>query len=145
MEKTFKLSGPGALVALVVIGAIMGVQFFSQRQTLQTQGIDAIKTYLVAEYTRQYLPELQQATMDGTLSQTRADRIVADVTPENIDIVSITAHGHSGRCVARVEIRVAGSEPPSGGSVRYLRMSHSALTGWRVQRDTNRWSYYLSF
>jgi hypothetical protein len=141
---TFKLTGPRALVALVVIGAIMGLQFFSQRQALQTQALGAIKTYLVAEYTRQHLPELQQATMDGTLSEARADQIAAQLTRENIDIVSISAHGHSGRCVARIEIRVAGSEPPDGKTVRYLRMSYSVLAGWRVLRDTNRWSYYLS-
>ncbi len=145
METTFKLTGPKALVALVVIVAIMGFQFFLPRHTLPTQGIDAVKTYLVAGFERHDLPELQRATMDGTLSETRADQIVAELTPKNIEIVSINAHGHGGRCVARVEIRVAGSEPPDGEPVRYLKMSHSALTGWRVLGETSRWNYYLSF
>ena len=145
MEKTFKLTGPKAVVAIVVIVAIAAFQLFSRKQTLETQAVGAIKTHLVAEYTRHRLPELQQATADGTLTDTRAEEIVRQLTPDNIDIVSISARGRSGRYVARVEIRVAGSEPPDGKPVRYLRMSHTTLTGWRVLGETSSLSYYLSF
>ena len=60
-----------------------------------------------------------------------------------IELPSIQARGRGDDVVVRVEIRVDGKEPPEGESVRYYRMSHSALTGWRVRRETTALSYYL--
>jgi hypothetical protein len=145
MEKTLKLTGPKAVVAIVVIIAVAAFQLFSRKQTLQTQAVEAIKTHLVSEYARYHLPELQRATTDGSLTEERAEEIVGQLTQDNIDIVSISARGHGGRYVARVEVSVAGSEPPDGKPVRYLRMTHSSLIGWRVLRDTGAWNYYLTF
>lgn len=145
MGQTFKLKGPGAVVALVVIAAVVGLQYFSRRQSLQTQGITAIKIQLVADYTRYHLPELQKAAAGGTVDETRIKEIVGHVNPDNIDIVSVSARGHGGTCVARAQIRVAGAEPPDGRSVRYFKMQHSSLTGWRVVSDANPWNYYLAF
>ena len=76
------------------------------KQALQTQAADAIKIHLVSEFARYHLPELQRATTDGSLTEERADEIVAQLTQDNIDIVSISARGHGGRYVARVEIRI---------------------------------------
>ena len=145
MEKTFKFTGPKAVVALVVIAMVVGFQYFSRKQSLQTQAVDAIKTHLVADYTRYHLPELQRATTGGTVGDTRIEEIAEQLNTENIDIASISARGRDGKCVARVEIRVAGSEPPDGKPVRYFKMSHSTFTGWRVRGEVAAWNYYLSF
>ena len=133
------------MVALVVIAAVMGFQYFSRKQSLQTQAVDAIKVQLVAEYTRYHLPELQRATTDAAIGEARIKEIVGQLRPDNIDIVSIKARGSDGDYVARVEIRVAGAEPPDGKPVRYFRMSHSSLTGWFVEHEASAVSYYLAF
>jgi hypothetical protein len=43
----------------------------------------------------------------------------------------------------KIEIQVAGKDPPDGKRVRYYKMSHSTVTGWRVRRETTMLSYYL--
>jgi hypothetical protein len=145
MEKSIQFTGPKAVAALVVIAVVVGFQYFSHNQSLQTGAVDAIKTHLVAEYTRYHLPELQQAATGGTVDETRLEEIAGQLNAENIDIVSINARGRGGNYVARVEIRVDGSQPPDGKSVRYFKMSHSTVTGWRVLRESNPWSYHLAF
>jgi len=43
----------------------------------------------------------------------------------------------------KVEVQVAGKDPPDGRRVRYFRMSHSTVTGWRVRWEASAFSYYL--
>ncbi len=45
--------------------------------------------------------------------------------------------------MVRVEISVAGKDPPDGKRVRYYAMSHSVVTGWYLERETTALSYYL--
>jgi hypothetical protein len=41
------------------------------------------------------------------------------------------------------EMKARGS--PDGRDVRYFCMSHSTLTGWRMERETTVLGYYLNF
>lgn len=145
MEKTLKLTGPKAVVALLIIVGVTGFQYISRAQSVQTQAVHAIKTQLAADYTRYHLPELQQAATAGTMDATSIEKVAADVNPDKIDIVSMHARGHNGDYIARVEIRVDGSAPPDGRSVRYFKIRHSSLTGWHVANEAHPWNYYLAF
>jgi hypothetical protein len=44
----------------------------------------------------------------------------------------------------RVEPRADGQVPPDGREVRYFRMSHSTLIGWRVRHETTAFRYYTT-
>jgi hypothetical protein len=145
MASTLKLTGTKAIAALVVVAAVVIFQFFLRQQSLQTQAVDQVKLHLASEYTRLHLPKLQKAVSTGSLTDTRAGEIVEQVTPDNIEIVSISARGRKDRYVARVEVTVAGSGPPDGRPVRYFRMEHSTLTGWRITGDSTVWGYRLAF
>jgi hypothetical protein len=61
----------------------------------------------------------------------------------DVQFTSISARGRGDDIVVKVEIRVAGQVPPDGKPVRYFRMSHSTVTGWRVRHETTALSYYL--
>ncbi len=47
--------------------------------------------------------------------------------------------------MVRAEILVDGGTPPDGRSVRYFRMRHSMVTGWRMRYEAHAVSYYLKF
>lgn len=148
METRFKLTGPKAIAALVVIVVVVALQFLNRQHTLQSEAVDQIKLHLAAEYTRHHLPELQRASQGveaGGQSEARLDDIARQVSIDHIDIVDIGARGRSGRYVARVEVEVDGADPPDGRRVRYFKMTHSTLGGWRLVRDTSKWHYYLAF
>ncbi|NIR45530.1 MAG: hypothetical protein GWN99_04060, partial [Gemmatimonadetes bacterium] len=42
-----------------------------------------------------------------------------------IEFTSISARGRGDDIVVKVEVQVAGEEPPDGERVRYFKMSHS--------------------
>jgi hypothetical protein len=148
METKIKLTGPKAIAALVVIVGVVALQFLARQQTLQTEAVDQIKMHLSAEYARQHLPELQRATQNvdfEDVDETRIEEMMRQISTDNIEIVEIAARGRRGEYVARVEIEVDGLDPPDGRRIRYFKMTHSTLAGWRVIRDTSKWSYYLAF
>jgi hypothetical protein len=145
VETKIKLTGPQAIAAVVVIVAVVAIQFLNRQQTLQTEAVDQIKLHLSAEYARQHLPELQRATQGVDLDEARVEEMVRQMSTDNIDIVDIGARGRGGEFVARVEVEVEGADPPDGRRIRYFKMTHSTLVGWRVVRTTSKWSYYLAF
>jgi hypothetical protein len=145
METKIKLTGPKAVGALVVIVAVVAFQFLNRQQTLETEAIGEIKLLLASEYTRHHLPELQKAAQDGQFDAARAEEITSQLSMDNIEIVDIRARGRDAHYVARVEVTVNGADPPVGGRVRYFRMTHSTLAGWRVLGESSKWSYYLAF
>jgi hypothetical protein len=111
---------------------------------LQTEAIAAIKTELAAEYTRQLLPELQEATQTPDATSDGIVRIVDKISADNIEIVSISARGRGDDVVVRVEIEVQGQDPPDGERTRYYKMRYSSLLGWSVRHEVGKWSYYLT-
>ena len=70
--------------------------------------------------------------------------MVDSLQEENIEVVSVTRRGVDNNIVARVEVSYKGKAPSEGMNVRYLRMNYSMVTGWRVERETSKWSYYLA-
>jgi len=55
----------------------------------------------------------------------------------------VEVRGRGDDIVVKVEVQVAGKDPPDGRRVRYFRMSHSSVTGWRMRYETSALSYYL--
>jgi hypothetical protein len=60
-----------------------------------------------------------------------------------ISFASLKARGHGDDVIVRAEIQIGDQDPPDGRRVRYFRMSHSLLTGWRVEAETSALAYYL--
>ena len=140
----FKLTGWKAIVALLVAVAFVGFRVETQSSTLESQGVEKIRNWLMAESTRAALPDMQKA-MEG---QAGGDKSLEDFAKkfqeQNFEIISVTTHGAGSNVIARVEVRFKGESHSDGMGVRYLRMQYSMVTGWRVVREASKWDYYLA-
>jgi len=137
-----QLSGWKAIVVIGIVVAVAGYRFMAVRTTLETGGADELKMWVLADYVRQGLPALEQALESGDMqaAETQAQQLIAS---ERIQFTEMKARGTPDDLVVRVKIRVDGGAPPDGREVRYFRMSHSTITGWRMERETTKLGYYL--
>lgn len=140
-----KLSGTRAVLALLILVAVAGFRLVTSNAALDTDAASVIRTQLVSDYTRQDLPELQQAVADGTVTEAQVQEIVGVISSGAIEFGELKARGHGGRRVVRAEISVGGAAPPDGRSVRYFEMTTSPVTGWRIRREVGAARYYLAF
>ena len=139
-----KLTGWNAVMAVIVMVGLVIFRFEIQSKTLESQGIQQVKNWLVAESTRVALPDMQKAMNDPGSNQDYLTNISEDLQSKNFKIVSITAHGSGSSIVARVEVRFKGKSPSDAMNVRYLRMKYSMVTGWKVVREASKWDYYMA-
>ncbi|HEX6996603.1 MAG TPA: hypothetical protein VF322_00570 [Gammaproteobacteria bacterium] len=138
----FKLSGWKAIVAFGALGAFALIRFNMQSAALQADGVAEIKRWLVSETMRNSLADMRDAAESGNLDY--LEQAAANLAEENFDIVSVTRHGLGDRIVARLDYRYKGEAPRAEPRVRYLRMTYSLATGWRVQSETTKLNYYLA-
>ena len=139
-----KLTGPKAIVAVIAVIGFLGFKFNMQTESLQTEGVEKIKTWLLFESARAVIPDMEKAVQDPTQNAEYLEQVVNDLQEENIEVVSVTRRGVEERIIARVEVKYKGETPPDGKNVRYLKMKYSMVTGWRVDRETSKWNYYLA-
>jgi hypothetical protein len=144
MSASIKLTGGKAVAALVVIAAVAAFQFLARTSTLGTEAAEQIKIHLASDYTRFSLPEIQRQVQSASVSTDDVSKLVSSVSPDNIEIMNITARGRGDDIAVRVEVRVSDGVPPDGRSVRYFKLRHSTLTGWTVRQTTTAMSYYLA-
>jgi len=137
-----QLSGWKAIAVIGIVMAVAGYRFMAVRTTLETGGADELKMWVLADYVRQGLPALEQALESGDMqaAEEQAQQLIA---AERIRFTEMKARGTPDDLVVRVKIRVDGGAPPDGREVRYFRMSHSTITGWRMERETSALGYYL--
>ena len=133
------LTGWPAVAALVLVAGFLGWSYLASRQTLDTQAGDELKNWLKGEYAGKHLAELRATTPEN--SQAAVDRFLDGLN--GITFTSLTARGRGDDIVVRAEIRINGQPPGDGRAVRYFRMVHAQLTGWRYRNETTAWSYYL--
>lgn len=140
---TFKLTGWKAVLAIVAVVAFAAFRYNMQSAALQAEGVDEVKRWLALEATRIALPDLQQAAA-GSGNGEYLTQMASDLDQDSFDVVSVTRHGMGERIVARVEYRHLNRSPADATAVRYLRMSYSLATGWRIQTETTQLRYYLA-
>jgi divalent metal cation (Fe/Co/Zn/Cd) transporter len=144
-EKTITLKGPWAFIALLFIGAFTIFQYSDRDRTLESDAVEVIKPWLIAEYTRNILPQLQEMVDNPSGKEKQIEALVKNIARDNIQIVSIQARGKGDDVAVQVEIEVDGKEPPDGKRIRYFRMSHSTVIGWQYEYEISKWRYYLTF
>lgn len=135
-----ELKGWKAIAALVVVIAVLAGKFLAERSTLESEAADELKLWLRGEYVSRGLHGVDTSQMSEEELQAKGEELLA---LNEVEFASIAARGRGDDVVVKVEIRVSGEEPPDGKPVRYFRMSHSTLTGWRVRHETTALSYYL--
>ena len=143
-EIKIKLTGWKAIVAILAVLAFLAYRYNAMHTTVATEAADELRFWLAAEYMAAGLPALEQAVESGdaVAAEIQAQEILAR---ERIEFPDLSARGSPEDVVVRAEILVDGRAPPIGKPVRYFRMEHSMVTGWRMQREVHAISYYLRF
>jgi anti-sigma-K factor RskA len=142
-EVKIRVTGWKAIVVLLVVAAFVGYRYYAVQTTLETAGADELRFWLSAEYMAQGLPGLEEAVESGdaVAAEEQARELVAR---DRVEFTEMGARGAPDDLVVRVRIRVDGRTPPDGREVRYFRMRHSTVTGWRMRAETTKLGYYLA-
>ena len=143
-EIKFKLTGWRAIVVLLGVLAFLVYRYNALHTTVATGAAEELRFWLAAEYIAAGLPALEQAveSADPAAAELQAQDVLAR---ERIEFTELSARGTPDDVVIRAEISVDGHAPPVGDPVRYFRMKHSMVTGWRMQHEVHAISYYLKF
>jgi hypothetical protein len=135
-----ELKGWKAIAALAVIAVVLFATFRAERSTLETEAADELKLWIRSEYLSSGMHGIDPGQMSEEELEAKGEELLS---LSDVQFTSISARGRGDDIVVKVEIRVAGQVPPDGKPVRYFRMSHSTVTGWRVRHETTALSYYL--
>ncbi len=135
---TFTLTGWKAVAAIVVVAGFIGFRTVSARATLDTQGRAVLERYVAIRLQAGVLAAGPAAPVP-TEEEARALLQAGDV-----HIRSMRARGSGSRLVVRIELEPNPAFPVGTERVRYYRLTHSALTGWQVQAEVTRWSYWAA-
>ncbi len=135
-----KLTGWKAIVAILLIVGWGVFRYTTQSKAMETQGVEAIKSWLLFESARAVLPEMEKAMNNPEENSQFLKESANALQRDNFEIISVTRHGVGNRVVARVELRYRDGVPET----RYLRMSYSTVTGWQVGLETTQMAYFLA-
>ncbi len=135
-----KLNGWTAAVAILLIAGWGVFRYTTRSKAMETQGVEAIRNWLLFESARAVLPEMEKALENPEQNSKFIEDSASSLRQDNFEIVSVTRHGVGKRVVARVEVRYRGGVPET----RYLRMSYATFTGWQVGLETTRMGYFLA-
>ncbi|UCC72210.1 MAG: hypothetical protein JSV86_17875 [Gemmatimonadota bacterium] len=135
-----ELRGWKAIALLLVIAAVLAGKFLAERSTLESEAADELKFWLRSEYLARGMHDIDAGQMTEEELEAKGDELLS---LNEIEFRSVKARGRGDDIVVKIDVRVAGALPPDGRPVRYFRMSHSVVTGWRVRRETKALSYYL--
>jgi hypothetical protein len=135
-----ELKGWKAIAALAIIAAVIGGKFLFERSTLAAEAGEEIKLHLRGEYASLLLHGVDTDALTDEEMEAKAQELLK---LEDIQFTSMSARGRGEDVRVRLEIQVSGEDPPDGKPVRYYRLSHSTITGWRVRREITALSYYL--
>ncbi len=134
-SKQFKLTGAPAVVVLLLVVGFAGFQLLRAHQTVDSDGREVLRQWIVAEYARYHL-----ARTDLTAEERATVLLASDSVT-----FSMAARGRPSRTIVRVEIQPGLVHPPNAPTVRYYRMSYSTITGWHHEGHTTSLGYYLAF
>ena len=135
----FTFTGWKAIVAIAAVSGFAVIRYGMQSAALQTEGVAEVQRWLALEAARAALPDLKSAAASGSGV---LEQMVNDLEAANFDVISVTRHGVGEEVVVRVAYRH--TRRSSDTRVRYLRMSYSLPTGWRIRSETTRMVYYLA-
>ena len=133
--RTMKITGWKAVPVILLVVGFGGYRFLTARQALDTQGREELETWIAAELIRPMLA-------DSTTSL--AERGEAILGASQTEIRNLSARGSLENLVVRVELEPNDAYPPDTELVRYYRMTHSVVTGWRHRGSASALRYYLA-
>ena len=142
-ETRVELTGWKAIAVVVVILGVTGYRIYSRFPAVNDDGREALRTWLVKDYTGRGPKALAQRVADYRAGL--PDRPVAVPTVEpRVEFTSLSAHGWRDAMVVRSEVSVDGGPPPDGQPVRYLFLTTKFEGGWMVLSESDSFRYYMA-
>ncbi|MGK7345714.1 MAG: hypothetical protein ACNS63_07880 [Candidatus Nitrospinota bacterium M3_3B_026] len=135
------LTGWKAVVALLVVAAVGGFNFFAMEEDLHGEVAEKIEFELMPEYHGPDIAALKGAVDSG--DKEAAAALSKAITGREIEFKSISKRGWGENVIVRVEVLVDGQTPYVGEPVRYFKFRYSPVFGWRYKYETWWLSYYL--
>lgn len=128
-----RLKGGSALALGIAILGFAGWRTATARADLDTGAADELAVWIGAEHTRDQLRGIESA---DELTPAKVDSLLAS---GNVTFASIRARGAPDDMIVRAEVLIDGRPD----RIRYYRMSHDPMSGWRVNGESSAVLYYL--
>jgi hypothetical protein len=141
-DMRIEVSGWRAIAVGVLALAVFGGRAYRRVENVPDDGREALRTWLVKEYTGRGLKDVAQRLADHRAGLPDQPLELPAVMPQ-VEFVSLSAHGwRSDSMIVRTEISVDGGPPPDGRSIRYLFLTTKVEGGWMVLSESDSYSYY---
>jgi hypothetical protein len=140
-DTRIELTGWKAIVVAVLILGVSGYRLSTRFRTVNDEGQQALRTWLVKDYTGRGPKALAKRVADYRAGLPDQPLEVPAVMP-HVEFVSLSAHGLRDAMVVRTEISVDGGPPPDGQPVRYLFLTTKPEGGWMVLSESDSFHYY---
>ena len=140
-ETRIELTGWKAIVVAILILGVSGYRFHSRFQTVSDGGREALREWLVKDYTGRGPKALAQKVADYRAGIAEAPDPPPAADPR-VEFVSLSAHGLRDAMIVRTQISVDGGPPPDGQPVRYLFLTTKYEGGWMVLSESDSFRYY---
>ena len=136
MEKEFEVKGWKAVAILAAIVLFSGYTFISAKRSLDTDGKQVVKDWIISEYQRYHLARTDIS------DEERAELLLQS---RDLEIKSMSARGNLDSMIVRVEIEPNAAHPDNMDYVQYYKLRYSKLTGWEHVFNVGPFSYYTAF
>ena len=140
-ETRIELTGWKAIVAGLLLLGWFGVRVYLHLPKVTDEGCEALRTWLVKDYTDRGPRDVAQRVADYRAGKPMQPLDLPAVLP-NVEFMSVSAHGWRDAMVVRTEISVDGGPPPDGQTVRYLFLTTKFEGGWMVLSESDSFNYY---
>jgi hypothetical protein len=140
-ETRIELTGWKAIVVGALILAVSGYRISTRIRTVSDEGQQALRTWLVKDYTGRGPKDLAKRVADYRAGLPQQPLDLPAVEP-SVQFVSVSGHGSRDAMIVRTEISVDGGAPPDGQRVRYLFLTTKYEGGWMVLSESNSYQYY---
>lgn len=141
-QYTFQLRGWHGIIAVALLVGYCGFSTFLRVQSADVGMREAIREYLLNEYSGRSPSDLQRVLTEARAGQTVES--LAALQKYDVEFSSISAVGKFSAEyeTVRVQITVDGSPPPSGPALRYFRVEHALSGKWLVVSPSDAYDYY---
>ena len=140
-ETRIELSGWKAVVVGLLILGVSGYRVASRFPTVNNEGRDALRTWLVRDYTGRGPKALAKRVADYRAGLPDHPEEAPAVEPR-VEFKSLSAHGLQEDMIVRTEVTVDGGPPPDGQPIRYLFLTTKPGGGWMVLSESDSFKYY---
>jgi hypothetical protein len=140
-ETRIELTGWKAIIVAILILGVSGYRISARIRTVNDEGQQALRSWLVKDYTGRGPKALAKRVADYRAGlPDRPLELPAEMP--HVDFVSLSAHGSRDAMVVRTEISVDGGPPPDGQPIRYLFLTTRPEGGWMVLSESDSFNYY---